>query len=221
LLQGKKDKNLRITLDHNCLIAIENDPEGKSSKVVALAKLITLYKFGSIDIAFCGISASERLPQNPPHNYVEPYFTKFDEYRKRLTKIGLEDIPIIQPIGYWDITFWDQSTWADDSIANLGKVIYGILFEEAEFEWLQYALNHDISPEDTDSKGYKNWRNHTCDALGLLAHIQYERDMFVTDDGNFFKLTKKPKLLDLGAKSIEWPEDALEIITRNVADTLI
>jgi hypothetical protein len=56
------------------------------------------------------------------------------------------------------------------------------------------------------------WRNAKCDVQALWSHIYHKRSCFVTRDENFFKVSKLPALIDLGAGSIMRPAEAAALV---------
>ncbi|OOC53597.1 hypothetical protein NOSIN_07095 [Nocardiopsis sinuspersici] len=93
----------------------------------------------------------------------------------------------------------------DDDLILLER-IHAVLFPSHPFE-LQYAI--DDAPLGTAQDIVeRKWRNRRLDVEAMWCHIHYEGDVFVTTDDNFFKETKKPQLLALGARSILTPLQA-------------
>ena len=62
----------------------------------------------------------------------------------------------------------------------------------------------------------KKWLNAKADVQSIWSHINAVNDIFVTQDSNFLKQKRQP-LIDLGAKNIFTPSNALEFIRRNGA----
>jgi hypothetical protein len=48
--------------------------------------------------------------------------------------------------------------------------------------------------------------------LTLWSHIRYNGDIFVTNDSNFHKQTKKPRLVELGCGKILTPSEAVKML---------
>ena len=48
-----------------------------------------------------------------------------------------------------------------------------------------------------------------CDVLAMWCHITFGGDIFITSDRNFFRKTKKPHLIALGARDILTPQGAV------------
>jgi len=104
---------------------------------------------------------------------------------------------------------------SEDSI-DLERKIHEALFPRAEFKWRDHAESHGLDPDEASEgqhKEYIKWRNRKCDTLAMWCHIHYQCDCFVTRDGNFHKESKKPALVELGARRILHPAEALGLLT--------
>ena len=110
---------------------------------------------------------------------------------------------------YWDITFWDYSVWSDAAMQALEQQIHETLFPNIEFLWQDYCRANGLDPKSTPSG---KWRNCKCDVLAMWSHIHGNRDVFVTSDGNFHAAAKKAAVISLGAKHIEYPDDAVSLL---------
>ncbi len=191
---------LRFTLDTNCIVDIE---EGREAAPI-IRQLVSAHADGRADVALVAISASERQKGQPIEN--------FNEFRQRLERLRLDGLPLLMPILYFDVTFWDWSLWADNGpMVALEQNIHDVLFPGHHF------LFSDLSsslPSDADRLHIEStkWRNRKCDALALWSHIHAGREVFVTRDGNFHKASKLPLLVALGAGRIETPGTALALV---------
>jgi pyruvate/2-oxoglutarate dehydrogenase complex dihydrolipoamide dehydrogenase (E3) component len=76
--------------------------------------------------------------------------------------------------------------------------------------WLDYYAAHRL--DSTALPLNSTWRNHKCDVLALWSHIHDARDVFVTNDEEFHKMTKKAALLALGSGRIESAETAATLV---------
>lgn len=158
---------MKLTLDHNCLIALEKN----ESEAPYIKKLIVMHDDKKIIIRVVGIGASERLPGGS-------YATNFDEFKNRFAAIGLGNVEILAPIAYAGITFVERSLSADEAMVELERRIQEVLFPRIDFT---YETQND---DDEDMRR----RKAKCDVLALWSHITYDGDIFVTSDRNF--LTK-------------------------------
>jgi hypothetical protein len=115
-------------------------------------------------------------------------------FEELLDRIKIADRPRLDPLAIWGITFWDHCVWAGDADEQLFESIQAILFPSA-------GLGGEIEMDE------KRSLNRLCDALTMWCHISHKNDVFLTTDGNFFKETKKPALIEMGAGSILRPCD--------------
>jgi hypothetical protein len=78
-----------------------------------------------------------------------------------------------------------------------------------EIEEILFSDSHpiDITNEPESSPKSAAWLNRTCDVQSMWCHLHYKNEIFVTSDGNFYKATKLPRLLALGAGQIIRPDD--------------
>lgn len=100
---------IKVTLDHNCIISLENELIGKSSpkdveNAQYLKPLVALHNPPLIIVSAAAIGASERLP-NGGYNH------NFADYEKRIALLGLLhlDIPMPLPVGRWGMTYYGQA----------------------------------------------------------------------------------------------------------------
>lgn len=194
---------LRVTLDTNCIIDIEESrPPAKTLKEI-------LSYSDKFKIALCipSIQASERSKDGV-------IAQTFDEFKLKLARLGMAGTELILPLAYWGIAFWDNCLGVDADSTNLEPRLHDILFPEIPFHWEEFKIKNGLPP-GAGTAGTK-WLNAKCDVLALWSHIHFKGDVFVTSDGNFLKQTKKPTLLSLGAGQIFTPDQALEHITNSV-----
>jgi hypothetical protein len=195
---------LKLTLDTNCLIDLDLN-EGAS---VELRQLLALHENGLVALAVPGIGASERLP-------ARAYAPTFKEFHRRIQSLAAREIEILKPLAYWDITYWDWCVYAGDDSVALERKIHRILFPRSDFAWNPQSSHTDLAPNGmpgSQDEGLAKWRNRKCDTLGMWCHIHYHADGFVTRDRNFHKRSKKPELIELGAKLILKPGEAIAVV---------
>lgn len=185
---------MKVTLDNNCLISLDN--EDKDSTVIQ--KIIDLQSKGVAQVFIPAISASENQQGGKAH-------ANFQEFEHFLKRIGCYDCYLLNPIGYFDLTFWDHCVYGP---SELEKPIHNILFPRIPFEYGNYCRLLGIDPSSGTVD--KKWRNAKCDVLAIWCHIHYGNDIFITNDGNFHKATKKSRLIALGAKEILRPREAVQ-----------
>lgn len=185
-----------FTLDTNCVIAVdETRPEA-----LAIQKLIHAHQASQASVGLVAISASERQ-QDGGH------LENFDAFKERVARLGLGDLELLEPMCYWDITFWDFSLWCDEPMESLERSIHEILFPSVPFLWTDYCKELGADPKSTPLN--KKWRNAKCDVQAFWSHAYRKRDIFVTSDGNFHAESKKARLLEISGGHIEFPDSAL------------
>lgn len=174
---------MRITLDHNCVIHLENRTEigGRVKGIVSDA---------SNECFVVNIGASEMREKG-----VRP--DQYEKFEELLVSAGIGHLPRLNPMMIWDVTFWDRCVWAEEDTIALATSIEAALFSEAK--------TIDISSESIGSPNWTKWLNRQCDIQGMWSHIQNRNAIFLTTDDNFTKETKLPKLLELGAGRVCHP----------------
>jgi hypothetical protein len=103
------------------------------------------------------------------------------------------------------MTYWDYCIWTDEAMDELDKKIHLVLFPKIPVSFADYAKLRNINPDKLTS----GWRNPKCDVISLWCHIYYQHEIFVTNDSNFHKKTKKEPLLKLGSNKILRPLETL------------
>lgn len=176
------------TLDTNCIIALEkNYPEA-----LALRRLLEKHDQGTAKVRIVGIAASERQKSGIA-------LENFEQFRSRVSAVGLDRVEILRPPCYAGIAFADWSIAIEGDLLDLEEKIHRVLFANLPFE-----ASLAIRSDDPDSWG--RWLNAKCDVLTAWCHIYYGGDILVTSDNNFHK-SKKGPLLALGAKEIVLPSE--------------
>jgi len=193
-----------FTLDTNCLLAVdESRPEAKD-----VFSLATAHAEGMASVGLVAISASE-------HQKSGQHLKSFDEFKTRVTNLGLSHLELLKPMMYWDVTFWDHCLYVDEAMQGVEQQIHQILFSNIEFLWVDYCVAHGL---DQNNMAFdKKWRNAKCDVQAYWTHVHSKRDVFVTSDKNFHSATKKTALLALFGGSIETPPSASAMLRQNLA----
>jgi hypothetical protein len=176
---------VKFTLDTNCIIDVVKH---SSPNYAALQTLLQASKQDRAYLAAVAVTASEK----PKDRTEAQHFSTFE---KQLLSAGLGHLEILNPIAVLDFSFVDRCVVADDAMVAHERAIHEVLFPEFNYE-------------SRDEK----WRNRKCDVQAMWCHVYYSRDVFVTNDKNFHKASKKPKLLALGARDIRNPIDAAKLL---------
>jgi len=174
---------MKITLDHNCIIHLANQTD-----IGARIQEIVSRKENECFVVNIGASEMREKGVHPDH------YEKFEEL---LDLARIADLPRLNPMAIWNVTFWDKHVWADDTMIKLAADIEQVLFGKAQ--------KIDIAAEGLDSPAGRKWLNRLCDVHSMWCHIYSKNDVFLTTDGNFTKETKMPRLIVLGAGRICHP----------------
>lgn len=184
---------LKLTLDTNCIVALDENREPAAS---SLRRLLAAHTAGTVQLRLVANSASERQRTGP-------YLENFSQFQQRLADLQLDHLEILLPPATLDVAYLDQMVLLGDDEHLLLERIHEALFPTHPFEF-QDAVN--AAPPGTDLEVIeRKWRNRRLDAEAMWCHIHYSGDVFVTTDENFFKETKKPQLAALGARLILTP----------------
>jgi len=103
-------------------------------------------------------------------------------------------------MGYYGVSFWDHGLLTDEAMIDRERRIHEILHPETEFDYADYCRRLGIDPKTEPSE--RRWRNAKCDVQVLWSHIHHGGELLVTNDLNFVKESKLPRLLALGAGAI-------------------
>ncbi len=176
---------MKITLDHNCIIAVEN-------KTTVGIKVHVIVSDAANECFIVNIGASEMRKYGvlPDH---------YEKFEKLLRATGLAHLVRLDPMAIYDVTFWDHCVYADDEMEKLSRKIEEILFPSAAVV--------DLSKVGLDSANGRKWLNRVCDVQTMWCHIRNQNDVFLTTDRNFSKETKRLKLAAMGAGRICHPDE--------------
>jgi hypothetical protein len=186
---------VRITLDNNCLISLEKKENGYQD-----IKALIDWHPAKITLCIPAIAASE----NQKGGTVHPTFTQFQEF---LREIGCGNCELLNPMLYLDICYLNHAVFVGGEMASIEQSIHEILFPQIPFLYADYRKTFLSSPGTLVDR---RWRNAKCDVQAMWCHIHYKGDVFVSTDDNFHKLTKKPRLIALGASQIMYPKECRE-----------
>jgi hypothetical protein len=188
-----------VTLDNMCIIDLEQNREHAHQ----IRKLVQMHHDKEISLRVVATSASE-LKQNNTHPQ------NFNEFKQRISLIGLSDIEILPTLARFDFSFFDYSVIGGRWLDELEKEIQIVLFGENEVEFGDFCRKHGY--DKGAKEAWEKWVNRKCDVLTLWSHIRYNGDIFVTNDSNFYKQTKKPRLVELGCGRILTPPEAVKML---------
>jgi len=117
----------------------------------------------------------------------------YEKFEELLSEAEIQDLTRLDPMGMYDVTFWDRCVYADDNMTKLSD----------EIEMVLFGSRLSVMPTDgLNSPAGRKWLNRLCDAHSLWCHIYYGNEVFLTSDRNFMKESKLHRLLSLGAGQI-------------------
>ena len=191
---------MKITLDNNCLISLGS----KDGEYVKIKTLLDLHP-NQITLYISAIAASENQQGGR-------LYTNFAQFQQFLTEIGYGRCELLNPMLYLDISYLDHAILVDEQMVYIEQEIHNILFPNIPFRYSEYCKRFGVDPD----KGvvHRKWRRAKCDVQAMWCHIHYKSDIFVTQDNNFHKTTKKAKLVILGAQEILRPSECLSKLKR-------
>jgi hypothetical protein len=188
-----------VTLDNMCIIDLEKNREHAPQ----IKKLIQMHCEREISLRIVATSASELKPDHT-------YPSHFDEFKQRIASVGLGGVEILPTLFYIGLSFVGYCVVGGRWLGELEKEIQAILFTENEREYGDFCRKYGYDRED--KVAWRKWANRKCDVLTLWSHIWYNGDIFVTNDDDFHKPTKKPRLIELGAGKILRPTETVEML---------
>ena len=189
---------MRVTLDRNALLNLDRG----GGDIEGLRRLVELYSNGVIMLCIPAILASERQRDGTT-------LDSYSKFQSFLVSLGLRDYDEFRPPLYVGMAYVGHCVIHGPEMERLERHIHEILFSNLEFMYADYLAR--LGPGVTP-RLQKKWRNAKCDVLAMWSHIHYGADIFVTEDRNFHKTTKKPQLIALGAKQICTPSTCAEVI---------
>ena len=186
---------MRVTLDRNGLVNLQEGTGEYSS----LARLLELHESQAIRICIPAIVASERQRGGA-------ILATYEEFDNFVSSLGLGNYEELMPMAYFDVANLDHCLLTEPDMEELERQIHKILFPSVEFDYAVYAAQLDLAP---DPPFERKWLNAKCDVQAIWSHTYHRADIFVTEDRNFHKATKKPALIELNAGMIATPSEAL------------
>ena len=152
---------MKITLDHNCIINLVNETEiGNKVRNIVSNEMHECF--------VVNIGASEMRERGvlPDH---------YDKFEELLQLAKIDNLPRLNPMIIFDVTFFDHCVFADDQMIKLSTDIEDILFPN--------KLDIDIASEGIDSQNGRKWLNRSCDVHTMWCHIHYGNNVFLNKKG--------------------------------------
>ena len=144
---------LKLTLDTNCIIAID---EGRQPEADCLRSLIKQHDAGKAHLQLVAASASERQSSGS-------YLDNFGKFRDRLNSIGPGHLQL--PLMVFDVSYPDWCVLADDQGLRMLEEIHNALFP-----WQSYILQDTLALADATvdpDTVERKWRNRALDVHAL------------------------------------------------------
>ncbi len=200
---SQRDTNsvIKVTLDTNCIIkALKPDEDGHTF----IRRLIDMYNSNLIQLQAVAANASENR-------------RSLNQLKEELDKLSLQEVEILSVPMMFDMSYIGSSYLVDETIDQLLKEIWSILFPNKPFDHHEFRAHSKNNAMNMDDELInKNWRNKMCDSLTVLEYIrdcirQNGTDricIFVTADGDDI-LKKRRELTNLGAQHILTPQEAV------------
>jgi hypothetical protein len=246
-----------ITLDTNCIIALEKHVNGKrpnareQQNALAVQELMTLHKEGVITLQTTLCSALEQplrgekdqelfeqvgdmaaiglggidLFQSPRFmGFPEGNAVVFDMYRERAYQQAIHQIlsPSI------DLSLPDyQRRYCREHNLDAALLADIVTYQEHLDDAFRYdpqrperlakvkealAVNPELLSYEEEIK--RKWWNAFNDSYGLCIHVSRGGDIFVTDDGGFYKPSRREGLRRLVPGKILRPQEAVQEMLR-------
>lgn len=167
-----------VLLDTNCLYDLD---EGTGARVPTLRRIVAAHG-QSVEICVAAITASE----NPRRGRLG----SFAEFEQLVERAGLSGVRVLPPMGYWDVTFWNEALWTSEKMVELERRIHAVLAPR-------------LKRDDTSNR--RKWLNTKCDVQMVWTHIWHCTAVLVTSDRDTI-LSRRAALADLGA-DVRPPED--------------
>jgi hypothetical protein len=187
ILKTVAQANMKITLDHNCIINLD-----RQTAIGSQVKSIIENKNNQCFVINIGASEMREKGIIPEH---------YELFEELLTTLQIAHLPRLDPMLLLDVTFLDRCVLANNAMIDLANNIESVLFGNSP--------PIDATQILKDPVVHRKWLNQICDIHAMWCHIYYGNNIFLTTDKNFTKETKLTKLLELGAGRICHP---LELI---------
>ncbi len=195
---------MKITLDWNCIISVENDEVAKDDILV----LVEAHRSAKIDVALLATSASEntkskRFPGNA------------SLFRDRVKKLGFDHLPIVPMPAVSDLSYYDFCYWVEDSdeFNSTFDKIWSVIASRTSRDFESYLTpTQALADGAIQSEECSKWRNSWCDVMSAYSHIHAKRDVFVTQNTKDFQ-AHSVRLAELGMTSIKSPNETVAYLT--------
>lgn len=200
---------MEVTLDTNAVIALANDARGKYEKDAEYLKpLLDYHRQGLITLSIGRVTFLEAMPKDttePEHVVAE----------KRIVDAGL-NIDRVQlyrsapALGFYCLSC-NAYIYFGNPERIYAQLIHDVIAGKKKVD-LNYYQYRERRINDPEERVEKDWNNHFNDVWGLIEHVKWGGDIFVTSDDDFLK--KRDKLATIVPGKILRPKEALEELSK-------
>lgn len=194
---------MKITLDWNCVIEVEEDrPQAHS-----VTDLIRLHRLERFEVALLAASASENTKSKLfPGNA--------NVFKTRISALNWQDLPLVPMPSVIGLSYIDFSYIVEDGekFKRDMDAIWRVIAPNIPRKPVDYLPEGMQLDDDTiQSEELSKWRNTWCDVISAYSHIHADWDVFVTNNTKDFQKNASA-LSKLGMKHISKPAAALATI---------
>lgn len=129
-----------------------------------------------------------------------------NQFNTRIDALGWGDLDRVMGPLVLDLTYWDMSVVVDDTFEERIGALWTAMFPNIDRE-----LPRGLTQAELHGANFHKWRNAWCDVHTLWAHLNAERDVFVTTNTKDFQ-KNADKLALHGLKVVQTPTEALRIL---------
>lgn len=191
---------MKLTLDWNCVIEVEED----RPQAPHVVDLINCHRQGQFEVALLAASASENSKSKR-----FPGSAKL--FQDRVSTLGWQDLPLVTMPGIPGLSYWDFCYYVDDgeSFERDMDALWSVIAPKVPREPSEHLPFGALITDDAiQSEPLSKWRNTWCDVISAYSHIHDGRDVFVTNNTRDFQ--KNSEVLSrLGMKHIYTPAETL------------
>lgn len=184
---------MRVTLDRNCLIDLE---ERRRPFDEAVEDLLRLAERDEVHLSIPASAASER--PRPGANRVK----NFAQFKRWVQSLGFTNVEYLAPILYLDVGF-------------LGHAVLG----GGKGQELENRIHDVVAPklprQAPETQEHGRWLNAKCDIQAIWCQVTYGTDILATRDKRLIR--KLPNLAPLGAYLMQ-PADIVALMRHRGRD---
>ncbi|WP_324754844.1 hypothetical protein [Roseovarius sp. Pro17] len=191
---------MRLTLDWNCVIEVEED----RPQAAYVRDLINCHRQGQFEVAFLAASASENSKS-------KRFPGSANLFKDRISALGWQDLPLVPMPGIFGLSYWDfcYNVGDSDRFEHDMDALWSAIAPKVPRKPSEHLPTGAVLTDDViQSEPLSKWRNTWCDVISAYSHIHDRRDVFVTNNTRDFQKNSK-MLSQLGLKHIYTPDETL------------